>query len=675
MLTKANDSKKEAKHYFAEYKSKCHSQEFDAARRKLEAAIALDPDEPLYLYELAKLQGSRVPPYKPAARGEEYYTVKRFMNLFEMFKESIEIYDRVAKRFPNYLKILYAPDRIQYEMDNIFVNLKGGFREEQRQYIRKVMKDYRQKAYPQMRKHYWKFDLSDGINSKKEYRWSFFFQDRAFRLYFFYDYEQQNRYAYTSTVKFLEQTRNCLKEHPDFLNKKLSGTNFKFWLGGGANPAARNAWRKAFENNPKLITTHPDPRIRGYGKVLAQNNNSHKNFTRNRRVLSEELKIKKVLKRLDISGITLGIMNKYLINFVAADNYKGHIYLLAVDQRQSAKVFNKHKNVALKIYDYDMKSGQLHIIWELDKYLYKYQPLKGKWKFCAMKDHLLITRKDQIIVVFKNDSSFQIIEDLPIDEIRDLTILNKRIYAFLGRVNKPGSVYALETMLMSCDLKGNDRKIHISTMKRDSKHFFDKQKAFIVSGLFADLERKRLLFCAENPVGGLWEYYPDTGVYKQLIKQGRNYSSITWGRKCGNKLYLRFGIRGKYYVYDLTSDKAEYLFFDERDKYAKNEKPKAKFQKYLNLGSQFITTDKHVWFADRWRVKCFERKNPICVQEIYTGDTKGSRNLFPNMNTELNPFPLREVRHIPFPLYPHPDGKTMILVTNHYIFELIGEKE
>jgi hypothetical protein len=207
-------------------------------------------------------------------------------------------------------------------------------------------------------------------------------------------------------------------------------------------------------------------------------------------------------------------------------------------------------------------------------------------------------------------------------------------------------------------------------MKCDSKHFFDNQKPFIVSGLFADPARKRLLFSAESPIGGLWEFHPDTGAYKQLIKQSRNYSSITWGRKCGNKLYLRFGIRGKYYVYDLARDKAEYLFFDERDQFAKREKLKAKFQKYLNLGSQFITTGKHVWFADRWRVKCFERKNPVRVQQIYTSDTKGNRDLFPNIRLEINPFPLREVRHIPFPLYPHPDGKTMILVTNHYIFEL-----
>ena len=90
-LTKADDTKKEAKRYFVEYKAKRHAREFDVARRKLEAAIALDPDEPLYLYELAKLQGSRVPPFKPIP-GQKYDTVKRFMNLFKMF--SIKIIKR-----------------------------------------------------------------------------------------------------------------------------------------------------------------------------------------------------------------------------------------------------------------------------------------------------------------------------------------------------------------------------------------------------------------------------------------------------------------------------------------------------------------------------------------------------------------------------------------------------
>jgi len=670
----ADDAKMEAKRYFSEYKSKRLAREFDGARRKLEAAIALDPDEPLYLYELAKLTGSRVPPFKPVPYGKKNDNVKRFMNLFEMFKESIEIYDRVAKRFPNYPKIIYAPDRIQYEMDNMFNNLNGSiktanFSKKQRQYICKVMKDYRKKAYPQMRKHYWKFDLNDGINSKKEYKWSFLFQDRAFRLYFFFDHEDQNQYAYTSTIKFLESTRDYLKEHPEFLDKRQSRTNFKFWLGGGANPAARKAWGKAFKNNYRLIATHPDPQIRKYGKVLAKANASYKNFTRNKNSQGKELKIKRVLKHLNITGRTHGIMNKDLVLFVAGDNYKEHIYLLSVDQRQSAKIFYKDKNVALKIYDYDTKTGQWNIIWQLDKYLYKYFPLKGKWKFRAMKDYLLIARKDQIIVVAKDGSNFRIIEDLPIDEIRDLTILNKRIYAFLGRINTPGSVYALETMLMSCDLKGNDRKIHISTMKSDGKHFFDKQKPFIVSGLFADPERNRLLFSAEYPIGGLWEYYPETGAYKQLIKQSRNYSSMTWGRKNGNKLYLRFGIRGKYYVYNLATDKAEYLFFDERDKYAKREKIKAKFQKYLNVSSQFITTNDHVWFANGWGVKCFENKKPICLYEINLGSIKSNTALFPDVNPNTQ-FPLIDVRQISFPLYPHPDSKTMILLTDKYILEL-----
>jgi len=670
----ADDKKMEAKRYFAEYKSKRHAREFDGARRKLEAAIALDPDEPLYLYELAKLQGSRVPPFKPIPYGQKHDNVKRFMNLFKMFKESIEIYDRVAKRFPKYPKILYGPDRIQYEMDNMFNNLNGSiktanFSKEQRQYIRKVMKDYRKKAYPQMRKHYWKIDLSDGINSKKEYKWSFLFQDRAFRLYFFFNHEDQNQYAYTSTVKFLGSTRYYLKEHPEFLDKRQSMTNLKFWMGGGANPGARKAWRKAFINNKKLIVTHPDAQIRKYGKVLAKDNTPHKNYTRNKKLLSKEIKIKRVLKHLGVSGRTQGIMNKDLVNFVAADNYQEHIYILAVDRRQSAKIYNKDMKVALQIYDYDIKTRQCSIIWQLDKYLYKHFPLKGKWKFHAMKDHLLIARKDQIIVVARDASSFCIIEDLPIDEIRDLTILDKRIYAFLGRINKPGSVYALESMLMSCDLKGNDRKIHISTMKRDSKHFFDNKKAFIVSGLFADPKHKRLLFLAETPVGGLWEFYPNTGVHKLLLRPNGRYIRSTWARKYGNKLYLRFGIRGRYYVYNLVTDKAEYLFFDERDKYAKREKIKAKFQKYLNVSSQFITTDKRIWFANGWGVKCFESKKPICLYEINLGYIKSNTALFPDVNPNTQ-FPLIDVRQIPFPLYPHSNGKTVILLTDKYILEL-----
>ena len=67
----ATDAAKEAKRYFSEYQSKHHAGEFEEAERKLQAAIALAPDEPLYLYKLAKLRGSTVPPYKPVPAGVE----------------------------------------------------------------------------------------------------------------------------------------------------------------------------------------------------------------------------------------------------------------------------------------------------------------------------------------------------------------------------------------------------------------------------------------------------------------------------------------------------------------------------------------------------------------------------------------------------------------------------
>jgi len=712
---KAGDTKKEAKRYFEEYKSQYHARKFDAARRKLETAIALAPDEPLYLYELAKLQGSRVPPYKPPARGEEYYTVKRFMNLFEMFKESIEIYDRVAKRFPNYPKILYSPDRVQTKMCGVVTNMKSSkgqaFTVKQRQYIRRVMKDYRRKAYPQMRKHYWKFDLDDGINSHKEYTYLFHYYERPSRFYFFCDYEEQMQYAYELTVKFVESTQDYLKKHPELLKMKQPGCSYAFWKPESSNPEAWRAWKELLRNDDKLVKgalKHPNPKIRQYGEALAiyqavyrgkENREKiaekinafvdkypEKGFlmtslagkdTHNSKIFSnypkkniKKVKLKRVLKHLDVSGKTRGTMNKYLIHLVAADNFGRHIYILMIDRRQSSRIYNKDMNVALKIYDYDMKTGQWHVIWKLDKYLYKHLLPKSKWKFHALKEHLLFSRKDQIFLIAKDGSYSRIIQDLPVDEIRDLTILGNRIYVFLSRTGASGGSYALDTMLMSCDLKGNDRKIHISTMRRNSKNFFDRQKPFLVSGLFADPERKRLLFSAEKPIGGLWEFHPDTGSYKQLIKQSRNYGSSSWGRKCGNKLYLRFGIRGKYYVYDLAGDKAKYIFFDEWDKCAKHEKNKAEFHKYINVGSQFIITDDRVWFADRWRVKYFERKKPICLCQLYLRDIKTDTNIFPDIDSRFIRYPLSEADIIPFPLYPHPDGKTMVLVTSEYIFAL-----
>jgi hypothetical protein len=342
VLTKANDSKKEAERYFSVYKSKRHAREFDVARRKLEAAIALDPDEPLYLYELAKLMGSRLPPFKPVPYGQKYDTVKHFMNFFTMFKESIGIYDRVAKHFPKYSKFLYGPDQIQYEMDNLFMNLNGSINpddcsKEQRQYIRKVMKDYRKKAYPQMRKHYWKSDLSDGINSHKEYKYLFYFHNRPSRFYFFYDYEDQIQYAYQSTIKVMESSRDYLKNHPELVKIKQPRYDYAFWKPPGSQPQAAREWSKVLKNDNKLIKEalkHPNPQIRKYGEALAvlRGDSSAKTFAEKypksylmkdyvfKSPITKKIKLRGVLKHLDVSGMTREIMNKYLISFVAADN-------------------------------------------------------------------------------------------------------------------------------------------------------------------------------------------------------------------------------------------------------------------------------------------------------------------------------------------------------------------
>ncbi len=712
-----SEQKQEAERYFNEYKAKRHVKEYDTARKKLEAAIALAPDEPRYLYELASYTGSVAFPFDPYVVGGRY-SPKSFMALFEKFKESNKIYDKFVKKFHTYNKCLYYPSTVLEGLTNFYRNLNKPLSTEQQKQVDEEMKAYRAKVFPELQKFYWKYNPDVGINSLKEYSFGSSFLGRRCRFRFYLNYYASMPYSYEITIKFLQHGLDFFKKHPEL--KKKASTRFEYAFGipmYNYPGRAAEKWKELLVKDTKLIPmaqSHPSLQIRRYGDALA----IYQAFYRNKgelqlrgmialfkkkypdkqqmiSSLAEHFKIKSPeaekakpkpcpagkfraewLAGLNIAKQTKGINNSYLINFVATDGYKDHIYLLAVDSRQSAKIYNKPIDIALKIYDYDMKADRLEKIWELGKFKVKSQYTRN-WIFHATKDYLLIGRNDQVFLVNKNGTRTYRIKDLPVGSIRDVTMYKNRIYAFLGRVNPEGTVYALETMLMSCDLNGKDRKIHLSTMRSDKQNILDKQKPFIVSTLFADPEHNRLLFVAESPVGGLWEYHPSTGKFNQLQKVGKYDCVRSWGRKAGDKLYYCFdAARRKYYVYDLNTNKLAYLFFDEKDKYVKRGKQKPEYQKFLNVGSWFFPTQTDIWFAQHWgRIQCISRDKSMNLSSILLRNIKNYEILIPSINSNMHQYPLVDERCIPFPLYQHPDGKTMIVVTNHHILALKRECE
>jgi len=216
-----------------------------------------------------------------------------------------------------------------------------------------------------------------------------------------------------------------------------------------------------------------------------------------------------------------------------------------------------------------------------------------KLKFYVGKNYFLVFIKDQIICIPRNGDSHFIIKDIPGDEVMAMTMFNGRIFAFSGKVTtRSYSQHIQETILFSCKPDGSDRKIHISTLRRTKQTLFDKQKPFIVSGLFADEKKHRLLFSCMGPVGGLWEFYPSTGKYKNYIDFYRSYYS--WSMKYKDKLYVTD--KNKYYIFDLKSNRSDFIFY--KFKSTKHLKQKPQFTgQWLHIHPPFFVRNKKLWYG------------------------------------------------------------------------------
>ena len=169
------------------------------------------------------------------------------------------------------------------------------------------------------------------------------------------------------------------------------------------------------------------------------------------------------------------------------------------------------------------------------------------------------------IRILKLDGSKEcIIRDLPAESVMSTTIMDDRIYTFIGR-----HYYSIrrgrpaETILFSCQLDGNDRKVHMSTLN-EKKRYEIENKPFTVNAMIADPFRKRLVFVSKpgfsgprswgEPYQGLFEYYIDSGKLDKLINcEIRGFSIV------GNQIFMKcnFGRkkRAKFLLYDINSEK------------------------------------------------------------------------------------------------------------------------
>ncbi len=146
-------------------------------------------------------------------------------------------------------------------------------------------------------------------------------------------------------------------------------------------------------------------------------------------------------------------------------------------------------------------------------------PLKTKYRTLkAYTDGktILIGDFDKIIVFSQGKKTFEI-KDFPTTNIHALTIFNKRIYAAMGKL-AGNSLIPVEFFLLSWDMNGTNRRIHISTVRREKKTFFDKQKAVKVFTLYPDKQHQQLLIVARSHLSrGIWAFDPRKNQATPLI--------------------------------------------------------------------------------------------------------------------------------------------------------------
>lgn len=350
------DNKEEAKRFWAEYKFFRQADLYSIAKHKLEAAVALFPDNPDYLYELAEFSGYFSLKYYrscPVNKSE------RFMFLLQKIKDAIQIYDEHKARFPNYKKCLYRISgigRMRYIIFNGTI-----FNEEQVEETRKVMRELRSKAFPEWRRFGWKADLSTGFASVKEFEKGFRWLYRGCNLEWFLNYRDYYDYDYHRTIEVLKATRVFLQKHPELINKQ--GRDLRPWLFFFVwGPARENfqEWERYIKNSQSLVEEakkHPDKEVQDYGRHLkfyqkiAMDNYNPEKFRRD-------------LRKYLIANKTLPYRLKLFLRFFLRLNRKQKRALLRLAEEENSNYIRNSENEnSLKFLRMRLDSEKIRTSW------------------------------------------------------------------------------------------------------------------------------------------------------------------------------------------------------------------------------------------------------------------------------------------------------------------------
>ena len=268
------------------------------------------------------------------------------------------------------------------------------------------------------------------------------------------------------------------------------------------------------------------------------------------------------------------------------------------------------------------------------------------------REKFYLACREGVLVFPLDGSSPYLIDKLPGKYVYTIAGLDNRIYiAVEGKPLSDNNKPPIQTVLLSCKPDGSDRKIIFSSRDRAKRNFFDRDKPFKIEYIWGDEQKKRLLMIAGKPLGGLWEFYPQSGKYKNLCRL--TPFEFGWGKFINNRLY--FSMRSNvFFEYNPERDRTRFIL--SRSKYYRN-----LAQKYSGLkpeyeiksfgADNFYRTDNWIWLANDWDMCRIDMNIPSNLTRLPRVRNNGSE----------------------FIMLPWDKGKAMIAVSSREIFYL-GEK-
>jgi hypothetical protein len=279
----AFSAKEEAKWLFRESLHLCRKRKYALAYYKISSAVALDPSEHKYRHGKLKLLSNYTPSWMLGSYSSPY-------PYEEIFRMKIKEADKYAKDFP---QLHDAYEAVSY----LFEAYKLPYMDQKKSpkvpgYVFALAKELRLKYFREKSEKYPELDLSDGINSVKEYN-AYCQSYKSFNYYMFHDPELFSSAVVDVFEKeaafLLGNAGRICKEMPDFfwaeeVYKKNGEVRIRpsyllelFWrrtailddeLGCEISPAVRNMVLKKCGRIADLFKKQKNRRVRAMGAFL-----------------------------------------------------------------------------------------------------------------------------------------------------------------------------------------------------------------------------------------------------------------------------------------------------------------------------------------------------------------------------------------------------------------------